>query len=194
MATAKACPDHGEGQAQNDLDKRHARVVLSRAQSSRSASKVSTGRQRRSSLSPARPRPAKRARTGDQGGASTTSQAERLQRARLSSRMGCWYGAGRGRSPEFATTRPGRGRGRRSGRPGRAASSTSCVTSSTVRGSSASASASHSLQSRARDRVEGAEGLVEAGAPAGPAAACAGRRRAGASRPTARPGARARTR
>ena len=58
-----------------------------------------------------------------------------------------------------------------------------------MRGSRASASASHSLHRRPRDRVERAERLVEQQHRPARAAACEGTRPAGACRPTARPAA-----
>ena len=148
VATARWATSVGRGQDEV-VDRAEARVQASQAR--RAAT------QRASS--------ARRSQSGARSAPSGAAHAaQRLQRA-LAQRDDRGVGAARGRgrpTGSSATTRPGRGDSTTTRSASSAASSTSWVTSRTVRGSRASAPASHSCISRAGERVERAERLVEA--------------------------------
>ena len=144
--------DHGERQAEHHLDQRHARRCPSAGSSRRAARRRSRPGRRASGRRPsrARRRPARRARTGRPGRARARPSCPSASSARAltSANAEPVTERGRGRSTsKSATTRPGRGDSTTIRSARKTASSTSCVTSRTVRGSSASAAASHSRRS-----------------------------------------------
>ena len=133
------------------------------------------------------------ARASEQRGGTSASRlssaAQRSARAHGDDRgVGAPVAAGGGRPAMSATTRPGRGDSTTTRSASSAASSTSWVTSSTVRGSRARAPRQPRLQLGARDARPARRTARRGRARARRPAACAGTRRAGACRRESSPG------